>query len=331
MLTNREALQKARQWVQERSRQDYGLLGAYVYGSALREEYLLGGAGDVDLVLVHMGTPERPQEIVPLGSEVHLDIRHHDQREYLQPRALRLHPWLGPALQEGSVLFDPQHFLDFTQASVRGQYYRPDFVYGRARRFLEQVGQPAVAAATEQTDEPAALAGYLEALQAAANAVASLSGPPLGERRLLLEFPGRAAEIGRPGLAQGLLGLLGAPRLTPEQVQSWLPAWQEAWAAQPTATADPDLQPERLAYYRQALRALLDSEMPLAALWPLWRTWTRLAAGLPAEAPARQTWQQAAQQAGLLGELAGQRHAALQAFLTLVEETLQDWGRQAGI
>lgn len=330
MLTNREALQMARERVASRSRQDYGLLAAYACGSILGEEFLLGGAGDIDLVLVHMGAPEVEREIVPLTREVHLDIAHHDQRRYLQPRQVRLHPWLGPALKEGTVLHDPQHFLDFTLASVRGQFDRPDFTLARARQLLEQAQAAATQLNQADLPEPAQLRMYLSGLENAANAIASLSGAPLPERRLVLEFPARAAAIERPGLAKGLLGLLGAGRLADYQLEEWISCWQQAYHALPATPAPPSLQSPRQPYYLQAMRALLNSEQPLAALWPLLRTWTRLAEILPAESPERLAWQQAMHQVSLLGEQAVDRNAALDAYLNLVAESVEEWGRQAG-
>ena len=52
---------------------------------------------------------------------------------------------------------------------------------------------------------------YLDALESAANAIASLTGAPLSERRFLIEFSARAQAVDQPGLAAGLTGLLDSP------------------------------------------------------------------------------------------------------------------------
>ena len=81
------------------------------------------------------------REIVRISDEVHLDIAHYSRKLYRQTRELRLHPWLGPILYGCKILYDPQHFMDFTQASVRGQFYRPDQVMGRVQPQVENARQ----------------------------------------------------------------------------------------------------------------------------------------------------------------------------------------------
>ena len=92
----------------------------------------------MDLVLIHEYEPAIPREIVPLSDEVHLDISHHAKRLYKQPRELRVDPWLGPSMCEPVFLHDPNHFFEWAQASVRGQFHRPDYMLARGAAFLER-------------------------------------------------------------------------------------------------------------------------------------------------------------------------------------------------
>ena len=62
----------------------------------------------------------------------------------------------------------------------------------------------------------------MKALYHAVNAVAELSGPPLQERRLMLEFPLRAETAQRAGMTDGLLDLVGASDLDPSSIDGWL-------------------------------------------------------------------------------------------------------------
>jgi hypothetical protein len=331
MRINREALLKiAEDTVDRRTRTERGILSAYLSGSLLGDEFLLGGTADIDLVFIHLDPPPQEREVVRLSDEVHLDISHYDQRAYREARSLRLHPWQGPTLFECKILYDPQHFLDFIQASVRGQFHRPDNVLRRARQQVEHARQIWLGFNEQPPGRPGSkeVWTYLRAIDHAANAVASLNGPPLTERRLLLNFSQRAEAAGRPGLYPALLGMLGAPHTEVDTLRSWLITWQAALAAIPEAVVPPRLHPCRHLYYLRPFETILDGEHPSAILWPLLRTWTLAAGLLPEGAPERIVWREAFQRLGLLGEGFAERVEALDAFLDLVEDTLERWSRQ---
>ena len=222
----------ARDTVDKRTRSDHTLLAVYLHGSLLGEHPLLGNSADIDLFFVHNEEVTIEREIVRLSDDVHLDISHHSHRLYRQPRELRVHPWLGPTVYGCRILYDPQHFMDFAQASVRGQFYRPDNVLQRARQQLEHAREIWLSFTTDQPlPEPEDASRYLRALDHAVNAVAGLSGHPLTERRFLLDFPARAGAVRHPGLSVGLLGLLGGTAVDSERLRSWLPACREAYLA----------------------------------------------------------------------------------------------------
>lgn len=335
MRINRETLLKnAQDTVTQRSRTDRGIIAAYLCGSLLGDDYMLGGSADIDLVFIHLDRVPDEREIVRLTDDVHLDIAHHYHKDYQQTRTLRLHPWLGPTLCDCKALYDPQHFLDFTQASVRGQFYRSDRVLARAKKGMDHARQIWVSF-SENTPEPRPeeIALYLRAVEHAANAVARLNGPPLTDRRFLMDFPKRAEEAKRPGLYPGLLGLLGAPQVDRDTIKAWIPGWTSAFEAvsRETGTAIPArLDLHRLDYYRKAILALLESGQPQASLWPLLRTWTDAVRLLPADSEHFQAWRNAGLKLGLVGQAFAERVSALDAFLDLIEETLENWARENG-
>jgi hypothetical protein len=333
MRVTRESLLKlAQETVDRRVREDRGVIAAYLCGSLLEDEFMLGGTADIDLFFLHISQPPTEREILRLTDEVHLDIAHHAQKEYRRTRELRMHPWIGPTLAECTMLYDPQHFMDFTQASVRGQFDRPDRVVERSRTLLESARQIWFSYQEGVPDPgPDDIGVYLRAVGQAANAVASLSGPPLTERRCLLRFPERARMVGRPGLYAGLLGLLGAVDLSADEISSWLPAWQAAFQAVPSAGAPARLHPDRLGYYRRSFDAVLLGEQPLAVLWPLLRTWTMAVACLPPDSEQKTAWVEVCSRLGLLFESFVMRISALDAYLDLVEETLDEWAQQNGV
>lgn len=333
MRINREILLRiAEDTVSQRTRKEHHILAVYLSGSLLGQDFLLGGATDIDLTFIHLDTVAAEREIVRLTDEVHLDIAHHEERLYRQARQLRLHPWLGPTIFTCKVLYDPQHFMNLTQASVRGQFDRPDFVLQRARQQAEHARQIWLGFHEEPPPEPGprGIALYLRAVEHAVNAVASLNGPPLTERRLCRDFLLRAEALDHPGLYAGLLGILGGRQVEVERLKGWLSGWEAILDGIPDEGLPPRLHPARRTYYRRAIEALLGSEHPQDALWPLLHSWTLAAQCLPEGEEALSTWFEASHQLGFGGEGFVERLAALDAFLDLVEETVEAWGRERG-
>ncbi len=332
MRITREALLKfVDRTVAQRTRADRSLLSVYLCGSLLSGDHLMGGSADIDLVFIHTDSISVEREIVQITEQVHLDIAHQYHREYRQTRQLRVHPWLGPTVYACKILHDPQHFMDFTQASVRGQFYRSDHVLERSRKFADQARQIWMSFYSQQVEPgPQEIGEYLKAVEHAGNAIASLSGPPLTERRFLLRFPARGEAIGRGGMYHGLLGLLGAPNVTADTLNSWLKPWQTAFLAIPAESLPARLHPDRLAYYQKAFESLLKSEQPNSVLWTLLRTWTQAVKQLETDSPERNEWYNAFEHLGLAGEGFADRVEALDAYLDMVEESLDRWGQENG-
>lgn len=318
--------------VDSRTQKNRNILSIYLTGSYLYEDYLLGGTTDVDLVMIHIDQPESDREIIRLTDELHLDISHQFHRDYRQPRKLRLDPWMGPAIFECKILHDPQHLMDFTQAAVRGQFDRLDYVAERARTMLESARQTWLKRQLEGGgSEPSNILNFLRSLEQAANAVSGITGHLLTERRFLRNFPERAAAVGRPGLYAGLMGLLGANNITRDQLRAWLPDWELAYLAPDNSVRPPRLHPERLSYYRQGILALLDTDTPMAALWPLLWSWTRLATLDDSGSNSIESWRAALNVLGLQGSELQSRVDALDAYLDNIEEAIEEWGRRSGL
>ena len=334
MRINRETLLGiAGDTVAQRVRQDRDILSAYLCGSLLGDAFLLGGAADIDLAFIHIDSPPVEREIVRLTDDVHLDIAHYAQKDFREPRRLRQHAWLGPTIFSCRLLHDPQHFMHFTQASVRGQFERPEHILERARPQLDHARQIWITLSGKAAGgaSPQEVSLYLKAIEHAANAVASLSGPPLTERRLLVGFPERAAAVKHPGLYPGLLGMLGAPRVSLEAMRLWLAHWEEIYDTQAEAQRSARLHPARRSYYLHAFRAMLDGEHPQVVIWPLLRTWTQAAALLPPEHSLLDDWRAVCRDLGLLEDAFAERVVALDAFLDMVDETLDEWARANGV
>jgi hypothetical protein len=171
---------------------------------------------------------------------------------------------------------------------------------------------------------------YLKALENAANAIAVLNGPPLTERRFLLQFPQRAQAVGRPGLAGGLVDLFMPEKPDAETWQMWLENWRTAFsAASQQPDCPPRLHPCRQLYYERAADALF-SDHPEAAVWMLLRTWTLTLTSLPEDSSLLIAWENACLSCGLGGSEFNHRLASLDTYLDSVEETLDIWAQQNG-
>ena len=329
-ITTEVMRQFAETTVEKLTRADHTIVAVYLTGSMITEENpFLGGAADVDLVFIHIGDPEVSREILRMTDEVHLDIAHHPQRDYMQRLELRVHPWFGPILAEAVVLYDPQHFLDLTQASVRGLFHRADNIVRRAQASYEKAQNLWMELQSEDPG-PQDIAKYLRTIDCAANAVALLSGEPLTERRFLLNFPKRAEAVDRSGMAAGLLGLLGASKVETRNFASWLVDWETTLETLPQESRHPRLLPSRRPYYRLAFDAILGSGQPQNLLWPLLRTWTLAAQSLPKNDPVLQHWKDACQILGLLGDNFTERVTGLGVFLGQVNEVIDVWADENG-
>jgi hypothetical protein len=161
--------------------------------------------------------------------------------------------------------------------------------------------------------------------------VAELSGHPIYERRFLMDFPARAAAADRPGMAAGMLGLLGAMGgLKAKLMSDWLEDWNSAFVTgSETPGVDGRIHPARLNYYEKAIRAMLESDDPGTALWPMLITWTMAAAVLPEE--NTRPWRAACETLGLVGDRFAERVEGLDQYLDGVEILLDEVAAANGL
>lgn len=337
MRVTRESLIKiANDSVQRALRKDRYISAVYLCGSLLGDDYQLGGTADIDLVFIHSGTPTIAREVIPLSEDIHLDIAHHLQESYRSGKQLRVHPWLGPTLNTAIALHDPRHMLDFIQASVRGQFDRADYVLERAQNQLEQARkiwesyQPF--GGNSEIDDPVQfMHSYIRALGHAVNAVASLSGSPLTERRLLLEFEQKAEVVGKPGLYPGALGLLGWPHLRQADLAPLIDGWKEIYRLVPEKEAPARVHSCRENYYVGAFQAMLEHHKPEAMLWPMLRTMTLILITQPGNGPLQEQGNAFFSLLGFQKASFHERLAALDAYLDLVEELVEAWAQANGV
>lgn len=333
-ITRTTLLKAAKTFVAQRTAKDRHIICVYLTGSLIDDLPLLGGTADIDLVIVHDDAPPAPREIVRLTPNVHIDLAHHSQSIYKEPKQLRLDPWVGSYLIKDPIVLHggSQHWFEFVQASVFSQFNNPENVYKRAMPLIESARQTWL---NHQLDPQEAnvehVWGYLKALEDAANALVLLGGPPLTERRFLLSYPERAEALGHPEMASAFTNLV----LPDMNVLSELPVWIESWKKDLTENADAvgfpmELHPHRLNYYTNAVEAL-SSDFPSAAAWILLRTWTRFALHFNDNPKKLANWQQAFSQAQLYGDAFQTRLDELDQYLDMTEEIIEGWAAKNGV
>lgn len=336
MRVTRESLTRiAKETVQQRTFKDFEIIAAYLTGALVQDdvEPVLGGTADIDIIFIHAVEPRQRREFIKLTPDFHVDIGHRARSEFKRPRELRVDPWLGWEMYDPLLLFEREKFFEFLQAGLRAgfEFNAPAPALQRSRlllshgrqiwRDLLEVGDPFM---------PGDLAQYLKSLFHAVNAVAELSGPPLQERRLMLEFGPRAETARRPGLNAGLTGLMGGSGLDYEQVRAWLPDWRLAFeGAAEKERADLRIHPFRLNYYEKAIRAMLQGTTPQAALFPLMQTWTLAVEVLPDHAV--DAWRLAAGHLGFTSTGFEDRVEGLDHFIDDVEELLDELASEHGL
>jgi len=297
-----------------------GIIAAYLRGSLLYGSPLLGGAGDIDLVFIHNSPPVNDNQIIKLTPEIHFDIEHHDEILYRKPREVRLDPWLGPTIYDAQPLYDPRHFIDYTQSGARSNFGFPENIQARSKPLIEEARQfwmdRQISAPREILIE---FPAFLKALQNAVNAIALLTGPPLPARRLALEFPARAAAVGAPGLALAFNHLLGSVSLSHDLLKSWLDEWEKIIDSLSDTEGSVPLLVDKKIYYRDAMVSMLKSEKPQDMLWPLINTWTEAISLLPENNKSQLAWIKALTTLGFAGKDYLVRLAALDNFLELCE------------
>ncbi len=320
-VTRESLLRIAKETVQERAYNDSDIIAAYLTGSLLNAEPMLGGTADIDLVFVCKDQPTKTREFVKLTPDFHLDISRRAKEEFKSPRELRGDPWLGYEMYAPMLLYEREKFFDFLQASLRAgfEFEQPPLMLQRCRTLLSH-GRSIWMDISEFNDTvgPLEVRKYMKSLFHAINAVAELNGPPIWERRLLLDFPARAEAAQKSEMVTTVYSLLGANNVNADKVKGWLADWKQAFTlASETEGVDERIHPARLNYYEKSIKALLDGETPLSALWPVLHTWTLSAETLNGD--HLKFWQNACADLGLLGDGFAEHVEGLDHFIDEVE------------
>jgi hypothetical protein len=319
MRVTRETLLKlTKDTVQRRFATDRDVTAVFLVGSLRPEEAVVESTADLDLLVIYNGEPPSVREIVKLSNDFHLDIAYEDARLYAQPRELRGDPWRGWAMWDPCLLYQKGRFFEYTQSIVRSQFDDTLNLLKRARYF----SVPAREAwyAMQLDPESANPLKLLEAVYNAANALAILNGAPIPERRLLADFPARAHS--QDEMIQTLFASVAAS-VNAELIAQWRLAWEIAFQSAARSPHDVRLHAARLGYYKTAITAQLESDLPTAALWPMLYTWALASENGTFDTDQTKAWIGVCAEMGLSAEALPERLQALDGFLDRLEEILE--------
>ncbi|MBG0770837.1 MAG: hypothetical protein H0S82_03965 [Anaerolineaceae bacterium] len=311
--------------VKTRSRNEPDIHAAYLTGSILTNEALLGGAADIDIVLIHRYQITTEREVEAITPEVSLDIQHVLKDSFEPHRKLRQDPWLGyPLTQPKIMLHDTNHWFEFIQAGVSADFQSAENVLARSNLQLSAARENWMKLLKSAPKSQVLwIQQSLNILALAANAVAGLIGPPLTTRRFLVNFREQALTLGAPAVLADFIGLLGNLEVTQEQLRNWTDAFEKELSNASGQPLPVDLAPCRHAYYLNAIRALMLGDAPEEALWPLLKAWTDLNSAV--STPPSEAWLGCLDALQLNKEHLDQKAEALDAFLDNVELVLETW------
>ncbi len=344
LITKDLLIQLTKDYLNRLLRQNKEIVAAYLTGSMLQDEPLLGGSTDIDLVIVHKEEPAVGREIRRVKSNISFDIVHHHQSRYTFHRRMRQDAWLGSALRNhDAIMYDTDHWLEYIQAGVDSQYDSPENTLARALKFSDD----ARAYWFELDDDDEApfsewLNVFFKAVGSASNAIAALSGPGLTQRRFMLEFPARAEAVNQLPLVGDLARLIGNEQMSPENYQKWRPVWafyMDRCGESPDCP--PNLHKARKAYFLESCDALVDSDRIHGVLWPMLETWRQIDLCLgdnlfeedceDTPTTATQRWHQFAGEMGFSSENKEDKAHQLGSYIEKVNDVLEDWKREYGL
>lgn len=332
-ITRDLLLKTAKNTVESYTFGSHDLVCAYVTGSLVLEDPLIGGTTDIDLVYVHSIDSPINREIIPVTEDFHLDIAHFHESVFGQPRELRTDPWIGSFLCHYPIpMYDSSHWFEYTQAGVFAHFNDPSNIIQRVKKFSEKARGEWMKLQTGHNHfDSKVISAYLNVMKNAANALSCLTSVPLTNRRFMIDFPARIQELNMPGLSGGLIDLIVPEEPIDPDWDAWLADWRTEFAVLKNRPTTPlRFSNGRMPYYERAILGL-EKDNQVAALWILLWSWAEIASaisnGEDDSLPFRDLCQTL-----MLGEGHYEsRVASLDAYLDVVEETIDRWAERNGI
>jgi hypothetical protein len=332
-ITRDLLLNSARDYTARAVKADRAITAAYLIGSMLTEEPLLGGTTDIDLVFIHDQVPPLPREIHRFTDEISLDLYHDDQAKYNQPRDLRADPFLGPAINATRlILHDTLHWFEYTQAIVTAQFDRPDHHADRVNKLFTKARAEWWRLEGKDNPTPKDMAVFIHSADLATNALASISGQPLTERRFVFSLAERCQAVESPQLAMAFSALLGLSSFDFTTLSEWIDRWQTIVFSKDNPPGVPSsVHPHRKLYYVNAVHSFFEEGQLESCVWLLLSTWTCLASSLPVRTPSNKDYANFVLALGFNKQSFKEKLAALDQYLDAIEDRINRWVQDAGV
>jgi hypothetical protein len=333
MHISRELLLNAtRDFVSKSVKEDRSIIAVYLTGSMLTENPLLGGTTDLDLIFIHNLTPVASREIRRFTDEITLDLYHHDQALYDQPRLLRVDPELGPPINTTRlILHDTQHWFEYTQAIITAQFDRPDYQAERLRKLIASARTAWWKLEGKVKPVAKEMVSFIKSVEQATNAIATISGLALTERRFMLGLAERCQAVGNPQFALELASLMGFSTFDFSSLEEWINRWSGALSAPDNPpTVPPDVHPYRKLYYINAVKSCFSEGQLESCLWIMLNTWTELASALSSRTVGNKEYTVFISALGFKKDSFQEKILKLDSYLDTSEDILNTWELNVG-
>lgn len=312
-------------------RSDHSVVCVYLVGSMLEDDPFINGTTDVDLVIVHNVPVSESREIVPIAPEVTLDIHHIEQSTYSPPRKIRKDPWVGSSLCfDPIVLYGTGHWFEFAQASVEAGFFQPEAVIHRSRLFSNAAREKFNTLGTILQGGGNYSAAYLKIIENAANAIATLTGKPLTDRKILKQFKDVSDALEEPELMADLHALLlGAYDISP-YYDYFFNAWKyyfEYFGSSSASQSLMKLNANRQLYYIRPIEWYWQEHLT-SAIWLMSKTWSSIANYIQLD--DNEFYNGFMRILEISPEFYLKRRPQLESLLEKVEEVQEKWGSEKG-
>lgn len=338
MIEQSTLLKLARDYANRKSSEQPSLKAIVLIGSVARNEPPLGDAVDLDILLIGDFLPEKTSEIIRLSDNVFIDAQYVATSQYIDRKAIRVHHFTSAALNDALILYDPRHYFDILQASVRAPYNRTDHIYDRARSAYNAAIQSFDPFLIYREDPPENVTlDLISTLQSTLTLtahsllplVSQTQSSSTGIRKLMVRFEAAANEL-NPELYSHFLEAFGAHDVEASAVEGLLNEWLALYkTASKSGSDDPLTHPLKRGYYDRGIRALIESghainslllmEVTMCAcarrLDPLPDTWSHLTHLLHKSTPTEFS----------------ERVRATELLLDQIDQTLIRWADREGL
>jgi len=331
-ITRDLLLNAAKDFVTRSVKADRSITAIYLTGSLFTDNPLFGGTTDIDLVFVHDRIPIAPREIHRFTDEITLDLYHHNQAIYEQPRLLRVDPTLGPPINSTRIiLHDSQHWFEYTQAIITAQFDRADYQGERIRKLAADARAAWWHLEGKENATPKEMVSFIESVELATNAVASISGLPLAERRFMLGLPERCQAVENPQFGLALASLLGFSTFDFSALEEWINRWSAALSSPDNpSSVPPGIHPYRRLYYSNAVKSYFKDGQLESCLWIMLKTWTALSSYLSSRITGVKEYSVFLSALGFVKGSFQEKVTSLDSYLDASEDIIKLWAQEVG-